>query len=82
MTRYERPWNSDSESSGTGTVEMSDDTDQVLIDSLTTEVKTLKKIIKLLLEKDKEKSQRIRDLQNLMMTRKGCDATGHVLTFL
>ena len=54
MTRYERPWNSDSESSGTGTVEMSDDTDQVLIDSLTTEVKTLKKLIKLLLEKDKE----------------------------
>ena len=43
MTRYERPWNSDSESSGTGTVEMSDDTDQVLIDSLTTEVNFWKK---------------------------------------
>ena len=56
MTRYERPWNSDSESSGTGTVEMSDDTDQVLIVSLTTEVKTLKKIIKLFWGKKTKKN--------------------------
>ena len=83
MTRYERPWNSDSESSGTGTVEMSDDTDQVLIDSLTTEVKTLKKIIKLLEEKDKEKSQRIKDLQNLLIARSGnTDVASKIMEFL
>ena len=80
MAREHRPWNSDSESSES--VVMSEDTDQVIIESLSTEIQTLKKIIKLLLEKDKEKSQRIKDLQNIIMTRTGNDATGKVLTFL
>ena len=80
MAREHRPWNSDSESSES--VVMSEDTDQLIIESLSTEIQTLKKIIKLLLEKDKEKSQRIKDLQNIIMTRTGNDATGKVLTFL
>ena len=80
MAREHRPWNSDSESSES--VVMSEDTDQVIIESLSTEIQTLKKIIKLLLEKDKEKSQRIKDLQNIIMTRTGNDTTGKVLTFL
>jgi hypothetical protein len=80
MAREHRPWNSDSETSES--VVMSEDTDQVIIESLSTEIQTLKKIIKLLLEKDKEKTQRIKDLQNIIMTRTGNDATGKVLTFL
>ena len=80
MVRENRAWNSDSESSES--VVMSEDTDQVIIESLSTEIQTLKKIIKLLLEKDKEKSQRIKDLQNIIMTRTGNDVTGKVLTFL
>ncbi len=78
----ERAWNSDSESSSNSTVEMSEDTDQLMIESLEGEVKTLKHIIKLLLEKDKEKSQRIRDLQNLIMKSKGNDITPKILEFL
>ena len=62
---------------------MSDDTDQVLIDSLTTEVKTLKKFIKLRLEKDKENSQRIKDLQNLLIARSGnTDVASKIMEFL
>jgi chaperonin cofactor prefoldin len=80
MAREHRPWNSDSESSES--VVMSEDTDQVIIESLSTEIQTLKKIIRVLLEKDEEKTQRIKDLQNIIMTRTGNDTTGKVLTFL
>jgi hypothetical protein len=81
MTRYERPWNSDSESSGE--VEMSDDTDQCLIDSLKTEVETLKKIIKLLLEKDKHKSAHIQNLHQLMNAKSGMpEVTSKILEVL
>ena len=82
MAREHRPWNSDSESSSSESVVMSEDTDQLVIESLSTELQTLKKIIKLLLEKDKEKTQRIKDLQNIIMTRTGNDATGKILTYL
>ena len=77
----DRPWNSDSEHSS-NTVEMSEDSDQLLIDSLIEEVKTLKQIIRLLLDKDKEKSQRIIDLHNIIMTRTCNTNTGNILEFL
>jgi len=75
--------NSDTSSdNSSSTIEMSEDIDQLLIESLTNEVKMLKQCIRLLMEKDKEKSQRIRDLQSIIMTRKGNDCTGTILDFL
>ena len=64
----DRPWNSESEHSS-NTDEASEDRDQLLINALLEEVKTLKRIIKLLFEKDQEKSQRIIDLHHVIMTR-------------
>ena len=48
----DRPWNSESEHSS-NTDEASEDRNQLLINALLEEVKTLKRIIKLLFEKDK-----------------------------
>ena len=75
--------NSDAGSdNSSSTIEMGEDIDQLLIESLTNEVKMLKQCIKLLMEKDKEKSQRIKTLQSIIMARKGNDCTGTILDFL
>ena len=64
------------------TMEMSEDTDQLIIASLENENKIFRDLMKLFMIKDKEQTQRIKDLQNLIIKSKGNDITAKILEFL
>ncbi len=74
-------WESESENSS-DTMEMSEDTDQLIIASLENENKIFRDLMKLFMIKDKEQTQRIKDLQNLIIKSKGNDITAKILEFL
>ena len=74
-------WESESENSS-DTMEMSEDTDQLITASLENENKIFRDLMKLFMIKDKEQTQRIKDLQNLIIKSKGNDITAKILEFL
>ena len=76
----DRPWNSDSGSSDT--MSISEDAEQLLIASLEEEVATLKNIIRLLLERDKNKDAYIKQLKDLLLSQCGSQCFNNVLEFL
>jgi len=81
MVMVREAWESESENSS-DTMEMSEDTDQLIIASLENENKIFRDLMKLFMIKDKEQTQRIKDLQNLIIKSKGNDITAKILEFL
>jgi len=79
----DRPWNSDSGDEGSSdTVSLSEDTEQVLINDLVDEIKVLKKIIHVLIQKDREKEQQVKQLKDLLACQWGNQCLTPVLDFL
>ena len=81
MVMGREAWESEGENSS-DTMEMSEDTDQLIIASLENENKIFRYLMKLFMIKDKEQTQRIKDLQNLIIKSKGNDITAKILEFL